>query len=145
MRSWPGGRTLLVGATVLVLAVVVAALLVLDSPAEERRRRLDERRVRDLHAIADAIDAYRNREGGLPPRLDVLAGWQRFAAPRTDPVTGAPYRYRVTGKETYELCATFSAASPARDPLGRVRSHGIDWRHPAGDYCFELEAVEADR
>lgn len=141
------GRTLLLaGVVVAVLAAVVAAFLVLESPAEMRRRSLDQQRVSDLRAISDVIDAYWTQEKTLPPDLAALDGWQGFSAPPTDPVTDVPYRYRVTGDATYELCATFATETSDRDPGRRIWvAPDKFWRHPAGDHCFELEAEKVER
>lgn len=140
-----GRGLLLAGAVAIVVIVVGVAISVLDSPAGERRRRLDERRLEDLHAIADAIDAYWTREGGLPPDLDTLAGWEGLDTPRTDPVSAVPYPYRVKGDRTYELCATFATDAPGREPRRSWRRHATFWHHPAGDHCFELEAERLER
>lgn len=146
MIGRPSGRALLLGGTAAVVALAVgAAVLVLDSPAAERRRRLDERRVEDLQEVAAAIDVYWTREGTLPPDLDVLAGWQGLDAPRTDPVTEEPYRYELTGESTYRLCATFATEAPGRPAQGSWRFRPTLWHHPAGEHCFELEAEEVER
>lgn len=144
------GRALLLGGVVLVVtATVVGAFFVLDSPAEERRRRLDEQRVSDLSAISQAVDAYWTREGTLPADLDDLAGWEGFDVSATDPVTEAPYGYRVTGETTYELCADFATEAPGREGRDRqrfvIRRHNVSWHHPAGEHCFELEVEEVGR
>jgi hypothetical protein len=142
----PSGRALLLGAVAtLVAGVVGVAVLVVDSPAEERRRRLDERRVADLTELAGAIDSYRAREGVLPADLDALAGWQGFDPPAADPETAAPYRYRITGERTYELCATFVTATQDRRPRPVRSRRQAFWHHPAGDHCFVLEAKEVER
>lgn len=140
-RAW-----LLAGIVVVVVAAVVAAFFVLESPAEERRRRLDEQRVADLQALANSVDAYWSREDVLPADLGTLDGWEGFDAPRHDPVTDAPYEYRVTGDSTFELCATFATDTPDHETRRPVWPHqGRFWHHPAGDHCFELEAEKLER
>ena len=42
-------------------AAVVAGILVVGSPAEERTRRLDRRRVEDLAAMASSVDLFWTR------------------------------------------------------------------------------------
>lgn len=146
MSRRPSGKALLLGGVVVfVVVVVVAALAVLDSPAEQRHQRLDERRVEDLLSIAAAIDAYWTREGALPPALETLAGWEGIDAPRGDPETGAAYRYRITGARSYELCATFATGARDREPRYARPPRTTFWRHPAGDHCFQLEAAEVKR
>ena len=142
----PSGRgLLLLGAAAVVALAVGAAVLVLDSPAEERRRRLDERRVQDLQATAQVIDLYWTLQGALPRDLEALVEWRGIDAPRTDPVTEEPYRYRVTGEATYELCATFARETSDWEAGRPWRPHAPYWHHPAGEHCFELEAEEVER
>lgn len=146
MIGRPRGRALLLGTVVAVVLVVLGvAVAVLDSPAEQRLLRLDERRVDDLRAIGEAIDLYWSEEGALPPDLDTLAGWQALEVTTTDPVTGAPYGYSTTDSRTYELCATFAARFPTPDSRNRWHRHHSSWHHPAGEHCFELEAETVSR
>lgn len=146
MIGRPRGGALLLGGVVLaVLAVVGVALLVLESPAEQRQRRLDERRVDDLRSIANAVDLYWTEEGSLPPDLDSVADWQGLDVETTDPVTGAPYGYTLTGDDSYELCATFATTDPTPEAGTAWRRHGNVWHHPAGEHCFELETDSVTR
>lgn len=146
MIGRPSGRALLLGTVAaLVAGAVGVAVLVLDSPGEERRRRLDGLRVEDLEELAGVIDTHWTREGVLPADLDAVAGWQGFDPPAADPETAAPYRYRIIGERTYELCATFVTATPDRRPRRVWSRHGAFWHHPAGDHCFVLEAEEVER
>ena len=146
MIDRPRGGALLLGIVLAVVAAAVGtAILVLDSPAVERQRRLDERRIEDLRALAGAIDSYWTREAGLPAALDELIGWQGIDAPRTDPASGEPYRYRTLAEPRYELCADFAAAAPGRAPEWVRQGHRMFWHHPAGDHCFALEAETVER
>lgn len=54
---------------VAVLAVVIAGVTLLDSPAQERLRRLDERRVDDLRSIFAELDFYWMHERTVPSSL----------------------------------------------------------------------------
>jgi hypothetical protein len=58
---------------VAVLTVVIVGVTLLDSPAQERLRRLDERRVDDLRNIVRKLDIYWTRERTLPSSLEELA------------------------------------------------------------------------
>jgi len=127
---------------VVVLSVVIIGITLLDSPAEARLRRLDERRIADLREIAYAVDAYWTRERVLPPSLEELSVDERILRELADPETGTPYEYRVISEDTYELCAVFAsaAASDDRDPF-----HEDLWFRGPGRQCFRLKAGDAER
>jgi len=134
MSSVTGPRILMAGVTAAVVAAVVAAVFVLGSPAEQRQRRLDERRVRDLSTIENSIRAYASTHPDLPSDLAALG---REPGPRrapTDPETGAAYEYSLTGKEAYRLCAVFAGPS-AEAASAYAEREG--WTHGAGRQCFE--------
>jgi hypothetical protein len=121
--------------TLAVIAAVVAGVYLLGSPAEERARRLDERRVQDLSGIAQAVDLYWTRESRLPPSLEQLRSDTGAAVTVADPSTAAPYDYRPLEGGRYQLCASFEGDS--RD------SNRVDtgfWTHRAGRQCFQREA-----
>lgn len=122
-------RKVLVG---IVFVVVVGALAggfyLLGTPAEERTRRLDERRTLDLQRLQLAADLYWTRNGRLPSTLEELAREAGTNIYNRDPVSGQPYEYSVKGAETYELCAVFQ---------GQGQSGGF-WSHGPGRRCFEI-------
>jgi len=124
-------------AIVAVAAALALGFVNIGSPARERALSLDQRRVSDLSQIATAI----NRQWATSPK-------GRFALPATldkvpslgdvqtkDPVTSRPFEYAPTSGTTYKLCATFEAQS-----FTDVRSSGQSWNHPAGHYCYALDA-----
>jgi hypothetical protein len=127
------GTYLLAGLALVVAGAVVMGLWVLNSPATERQRRMDERRVADLAALSRAIDVVVSRRNALPSTLDDLAPAAIPVVGRRDPVTGEPYEFRVLGARTYELCANFHGSSAA----GNAASF---WSHEAGRQCFRLDA-----
>ncbi len=94
-----------------VIAAVAAGLFVLGSPAEERARRFDERRVTDLHAIAAATDVYWTRHARLPESLEELASEPGVRIATGDPASSLPYGYRALDDAGYELCAYFERES----------------------------------
>ena len=127
---------------VAVAAVVIVGVILLDSPAQERLRRLDERRVSDLREISYAVDAYWTREGMLPPSLEELSSEERIVRELADPETGADYEYRVLGDSSYELCAIFASEMDVRS---RDVPYGHVWSHGAGRQCFQLTAQDVNR
>ena len=135
MRA-PAGRHVLVGVTmVVIVAAVVTGIVMIGPPSEERARRLDERRAGELQRIGFAVDAYWTMKGRLPASLEELSKESgAIGVPTSDPVTGAPYGYRVVDDRNYELCVTFERASTAR-------SAGDFWAHGAGLRCFTRRAA----
>ena len=140
-------RTKIVNVTAIVIvatfvvAAVIIGVILLDSPAQERLRRLDERRVADLREIADELDYYWTREGILPSSLEELSAEPGVFVELFDPETGQPYEYRVLSSSTYELCAQF-----ARDTAEEQdRFYKDYWAHGPGRQCFELEAQDVNR
>lgn len=125
------GPLVLVGATLVVIFAVIAGVRMLRSPDEERARRLDARRLRDLLALNAAVGTYVTRERSMPESLDALApGLVRQSATR-DPERGDPYEYRVTGPRAFELCADFDEPDPSPP-------QGARWAHDEGRQCFSL-------
>ena len=123
-------------AVVAVLAAVVGGLVLLGPPAEERARRLDERRVEDLRRISDATNVYWTRHMRLPESLEELSAQPGTSIVSRDPETGEPYGFQRLGGEIYELCAAFERDSSSD---GQVRGTGDFWSHGSGRYCFQLK------
>ena len=120
---------------VVVFAVVLGALgggIYLIGPrADERARRLDQRREADLQRLRLATDLYWTRNKRLPASLEDLAKESGTNIYSRDPDTGEPYQYLVRGPDAYELCARFARASELR---------GDFWAHGPGRQCFEITA-----
>ena len=139
------GRNMLVFAAAVVLATLVAALWVMDSPAQQREKRLDARRVNDLQQIENQVDAWALSHTALPASLAELKAQPGVAFTDTDPTTGAAYEYSVISARGYRLCAVFSTDS-AKDerPRGDYGVTGTRWVHPAGRHCFERKVKFAE-
>lgn len=133
-----GVRWLAIAASIGMAGAVVAGLFVVGSPAHQRALRLDSRRVSDLSRISLEIMGYWSQHKSLPPDLMVVDAERGHTS---DPVSGVPYGYFVTGTETYRLCADFDAAS---EPEGREFGsyvpavNELRWQHPPGKRCFDL-------
>jgi hypothetical protein len=122
--------------TVVVGAAVVGGIFLVGSPAAERTRRLDERRVQDLAGLARAVDLFWTRHANLPTSLDELRKEPGLLFSSTDPGTREPYQYRPLEAGTYELCARFEQGSrQPGDPF---------WSHGTGRQCFRREARKVD-
>jgi len=130
-----------------VSAVVVASLLgavfVIGSPLEQRKIRLDNRRLEDLHNISKSIRKFaQNPNNVLPPDLQTLGEIFSEHVP-TDPDTDMPYKYKVLDAQSYQLCAVFLRPSPGSYRL-RHSDYDYDWRrtHAAGEQCFKYTIKE---
>lgn len=134
MNRTTGVRILVAGVTTAVIAAIVAAIVVLGSPAQQRQRRLDERRVRDLSTIVNAIRLYAATHQALPPDLSALNKQPGLPRAPSDPDTGAPYDYSVLNADSYQLCATFAMPTPDNSQP-YVATDG--WTHDVGQQCFE--------
>jgi hypothetical protein len=125
----PVGERVLIGVTfVLVAVAVIVGIMMIGPPSEERARRLDLERLNQLEGLARIVDSYRSSKGHLPTSLEAIASDSGASIAMSDPVSGVPYGYRVTG-QGYELCATFDRASGQR-------YSGDVWMHGAGLRCF---------
>ncbi len=134
----PGKTILTVSATAAVIAAVIGGLLLLGSPAQERMRRLDERRVADLRNIENVVKIYWTRHKSLPVSLESLSSEPGVFVKRTDPEAGLPYEYKLLSSKNYELCAHFShdTAEERNTPYQNFWSHGPDRQ------CFQLEVQD---
>jgi len=135
MKRATGVRILLVAVTTAVITSIVAAALVLGSPEQQRQRRLDECRVRDLSTIANSINLYVGAHGALPADLSALGKEPGPRRAPSDPGTGSPYEYEVLGSESYRLCAVFTTASADAETTPYPEREG--WSHGMGKQCFE--------
>jgi hypothetical protein len=117
-------------ATALVVAAIGAGVYVVGPPAEQRLRRIDERRVDDLEFLRRQVETFANLRKRLPGTLQEVP-----TIPDSylrDPATGQPYGYRVTGTDSFELCADFDRPS---DPDRLYFAQNIG-KHGAGHVCF---------
>ena len=150
------------GAT--VAAAVVIGLVSLGSPAQERERRVDDRRLADLHSITAAAELYRTRHGRLPASLDELAAEPGLRVNTRDPTSSEMYEYRALDDGRYEVCATFETdaggaagsssivqrscqgchgpgsplATRLDDPVAAHVAFRELWAHGAGRHCFRV-------
>ncbi len=119
--------------SVIVGVSIVAGFFIIGSPAEQRARRFDERRINDLQFLQVQIVDYWRRQEKLPQSLDDLQNdLVNFELPH-DPASNQPYDYKLKDDNTFELCADFDLASEDKSVELKF---GRQWQHPAGYYCF---------
>ncbi len=163
-------RSIVLGASgTAVVAAVVVGLALLGPPAQERERRIDDRRAADLHGIVAATDLYRARHGRLPASLDELAAEPGLRISTRDPTSSELYGYRALDDGRYEVCATFAAesegptgstpvlqrscqgchapgspfATRVDDPAAARLGLREPWAHGSGQQCFQMRVSPA--
>jgi len=124
------------GAAVAVIAVIILGFRFLGSPTSQRLIQSDLRTVQALNQLASQIEQKSKKSNNeIPANLDAFP-----ASAKQDPLTRRNFVYKPKSKTAYDLCATFVAKSPDVEPQGNPK--GEQWAHPAGDYCFSLDASE---
>lgn len=142
----------MVGYAVLALGIVsvIAGFFIVGSPMQARGYRFDEQKANDLMGIQGQVISYWQTKQKLPAALtdlnDPISG---YLVP-SDPQTGAPYEFAQKSPTSFELCATFNAATqpyaaggrtvPMGAPYGAVDKFGYPqdvWQHSAGRTCYE--------
>lgn len=131
-----GRDRLMAGISCIIVAVIVViGFIRLGSPSVQRTLRADTQRVQDMYYLTTDVKDYWSAHGSqLPATIDQVS--QTFS----DPITHTPYEYHPRQGSQYELCAKFTYSS-ARQEGGATRSN--PWNHPAGHYCFLLNASVA--
>lgn len=126
-----GSGRMMAGVASAVVAIAVGAgLYIAGPPSQARLESQDSERMRRLWRAEQAIRSYQHERGFLPPQLaEVRPEWSTDSSGYRDPVTGAPFPYRIVNDSTYTLCAVFSKAK--EDEYGNVEQG-----HPAGEHCF---------
>jgi hypothetical protein len=102
--------------------------------------------VLELSRISSSIDQYVEKNAKLPTELTALTNPEvaRYYSVSSlkDPETSKPYQYVITGKSSYQLCATFSLASELKNTSLQNNAYDKAWEHPAGNKCFNLTSVQ---
>ncbi len=124
-------KVVVVVAVLVVLGALGGGFYLVGPPADQRARRLDERRENDLRQLRLAIDLYWTRNNTLPASLQELAKEAGTTIYSRDPERGGPYEYSVQPPDRYEVCATFTRESEARDDF---------WSHGSGRQCYSITA-----
>lgn len=133
------------GSTFYIVLAFGVGFYVMGSPYTQKLKRFDSNRVSDLQMIQNQIIPYWQTKNKLPATLkdfdDPISG---FVFP-ADPLTKVPYEYIVTGKLSFQLCATFSRETPSGATSGIFSEPALpyknvmdeNWQHSAGRKCFD--------
>ncbi|MDP3697793.1 MAG: DUF5671 domain-containing protein [Candidatus Taylorbacteria bacterium] len=138
--------------SVVVLVAIVGGFFIVGTPAEQRAKRFDERRVSDLQTIQNQLVSYWIQKGELPEEVDELTKdkLSGFSLP-IDPETGESYEYTKLTTFSFELCAVFKTESSNDNganygfhksnllttPMRLIPDQFNTWFHGPGRTCFE--------
>lgn len=137
-----------IGVGVLALSSIIAGFFIVGTPAAARLARLDAQKVMHLQEIGSRVTNYWQAKRKLPASLAELSDPLTFGPVPTDPQSGEPYTYQVTGALSFKLCAIFNAENRVTQPypesptvvLMRIGGKGMgqdNWRHASGEVCFD--------
>lgn len=133
-------RVAVQGIIAAVILVAVSGFVLAGSPFRQRLIQFDDRKIGDLQNIqSQLVNVYWMNKRVLPVTLSELRSDIMGFVPPADPQSGEPYRYRVTGELSFELCATFNLPTPddrRTVPKPADGAYVEVWEHPEGEYCF---------
>ncbi|MFC4348832.1 hypothetical protein ACFO5Q_13345 [Kordiimonas lipolytica] len=126
-------------AAALTLLLVIVGTVLVRSPSEMKLVKMDQKRVQHLQQLAQSVRVFYRGEKALPETLVALKERDDRVKLSADPVSGRSYQYHSIGETSFELCATFSLSTLEGDRPMYGLIYDVDWRHPAGDYCFKID------
>ncbi|HEV2324330.1 MAG TPA: DUF5671 domain-containing protein [Terracidiphilus sp.] len=129
-------RLMALVSTAAVIVMVVLGFVQLGAPSTQRKLVADGQRIQRMYLVSSSIrDYWKAHASQLPASLDQLPG-----TTYADPVTHAAFEYRPEQGSRYQLCAVFADSSSREDENQLPRVEPNPWTHPAGRYCFSLDA-----
>lgn len=141
-------ESVMIGGATLALVLLCAGYgySLIDSPSVAREVRLDEQQLSDLQDMQWRIEAYYQETASFPGDYEML--YTDFPVP-VAPEGRESYEYKITGSDTYKLCATFAAATPESERSiakpsvtnGDVYLQNQNWEHGVGRKCFERKII----
>lgn len=140
MSRTPWGSRVLWATGLVTAAAIAAGVWVIDSPNQQRLKRLDGARLSELQALDSAARSYWREHDALPADIHALLEQPGMALSSSDPAGGPDFSYRPLDASHFELCARFdtsSADGPRRAALN-------EWAHPAGRHCFRRTLARND-
>ncbi len=114
-----------------VLAAAAAGFMINGGPGKQQKIKQDDKVLQDVTNLYYSLETYYAQTKNLP---DDLAS--------TNLVIPEDVTYKRESESAFLLCANFNLSSGDSINTGfktmPTPPVGINWRHPAGDYCFKL-------
>lgn len=142
-------------ASLVIVAALAGGFFIIGSPAQQRARRFDQRRIGDLQLIQSQLLNYWIQKEKLPENLDELSKDQLsgFVLPQ-DPETSQNYSYNKLTAFSFKLCGNFKTDHPGAEvapTFGNQSPQGIlelrlndkqfrgrdAWAYRKRETCFE--------
>lgn len=141
-----------VAITFVVLSLVYG-FIVMGSPATQRMRQYDDRRVSDIQNINYQVINYWQMKRKLPLAIEDVVNKATGDILPVDPETKVAYGYESVNALSYKICATFGrsnigetargSAYPMPEPAIMNQNLTVkgsltfdNWEHAAGNVCF---------
>ncbi|MBT4209493.1 MAG: hypothetical protein HOE19_01080 [Candidatus Komeilibacteria bacterium] len=126
------------GSIIIVLGAFIFSLFVVESPAETRNKKLDNRVIDNFYNIDAGVNSYYKKYEKLPEALENIKEEYNHIteAELTNPVSTEVYEYKIISEDEYELCTTFLSSNEddAEDEYGRYPDKM--WLHDLGYQCI---------
>lgn len=131
-------RIFFYGSLVIIIATLVTSFFFVESPAQTRAKKQDNTILDQFERIDSAINTYYMDNKKLPASLQDLTGtkpgYYISEDDLKDQVSKEKFGYKLTGKDTYELCASFRTTNKGKDQLDYYLRDR--WPHEAGQQCI---------
>jgi hypothetical protein len=118
--------------------VFVGAFFLIDSPATARLKRIDSQTISDVQSVDSSIRGFFTQAGKLPKTLADLdkTGFSPYLQSANE------VEYAAVDENTYKLCATFERADIEDKDVYYGGEDLNQWKHAAGEVCFERIALD---
>ena len=133
-----------------VITVFISALFVVESPTETRNRKIDQRVMRNISRIENAIESYYREFDMMPEDYEALKDNERYLVDENfeNVSTKKQIQYKIVEDKQYELCTDFLASNQNQeDSRGMYYEERNDNLHDSGYQCFKrkIKVIEEDR
>ncbi len=138
--------TYLIATLVITVGSLIGSFFFVESPAEARDRKHDEKVLGQFTELDSALNTYYTKYNKLPDTLEQgMAETPYLSLDKfKDPITGQAYEYKRLDNDTYELCADFKTDNrDIKDQAMYVYSDR--WPHETGYQCLKQKALDFNK
>ena len=128
-----------------ILIIFVTALFTVDSPAETRKKKIDNQVINNFAQIEGALNNYYHDYEKLPESMSDLQDEYGYLSNEDlqNPLTQEAYTYRALDERKYELCTVFQSTN--KEDIEDYDKYMSDrWLHDAGYQCLSQKVTKGD-